>query len=52
VIVRAGKITFAEKVANAQSFNAIGVLIYMDQARFPIVNAEIPVFGHVSFFLK
>ncbi|XP_030893026.1 transferrin receptor protein 1 isoform X2 [Leptonychotes weddellii] len=46
VIVRAGKITFAEKVANAQSFNAIGVLIYMDQARFPIVNAEIPVFGH------
>ncbi|XP_045358403.1 transferrin receptor protein 1 isoform X3 [Leopardus geoffroyi] len=46
VIVRAGKITFAEKVANAESFNAIGVLIYMDQAKFPITNAEIPFFGH------
>ncbi|XP_032192217.1 transferrin receptor protein 1 isoform X1 [Mustela erminea] len=46
VIVRAGKITFAEKVANAQSFNAIGVLIYMDQSRFPIINADTPVFGH------
>ncbi|XP_047420066.1 transferrin receptor protein 1 [Sciurus carolinensis] len=46
VIVRAGKITFAEKVANAESANAIGVLIYMDQATFPIVKADIPVFGH------
>lgn len=46
VIARAGKITFAEKVANAQSYNALGVLIYMDQARFPIVNARIPFFGH------
>uniref|UniRef100_A0A452SWY9 Transferrin receptor protein 1 n=1 Tax=Ursus americanus TaxID=9643 RepID=A0A452SWY9_URSAM len=46
VIVRAGKITFAEKVANAQSFNASGVLIYMDQSRFPIIDAEVPVFGH------
>uniref|UniRef100_A0A8C7EQD3 Transferrin receptor protein 1 n=1 Tax=Neovison vison TaxID=452646 RepID=A0A8C7EQD3_NEOVI len=46
VIVRAGKITFAEKVANAQRFNAIGVLIYMDQSRFPIINADTPVFGH------
>uniref|UniRef100_A0A8D2CY38 Transferrin receptor protein 1 n=1 Tax=Sciurus vulgaris TaxID=55149 RepID=A0A8D2CY38_SCIVU len=46
VIVRAGKITFAEKVANAESANAIGVLIYMDQATFPIVRADIPVFGH------
>ncbi|XP_002916807.1 transferrin receptor protein 1 isoform X1 [Ailuropoda melanoleuca] len=49
VIVRAGKITFAEKVANAQSFNASGVLIYMDQSRFPIVDAEVPVFGHAHF---
>ncbi|XP_007171678.2 transferrin receptor protein 1 isoform X1 [Balaenoptera acutorostrata] len=46
VIVRAGKITFAEKVANAESLNAIGVLIYMDQTKFPIVNADLPVFGH------
>ncbi|XP_008586459.1 PREDICTED: transferrin receptor protein 1 [Galeopterus variegatus] len=46
VIVRAGKITFAEKVANAESLNAIGVLIYMDWAKFPIVKAELPFFGH------
>lgn len=46
VIVRAGKITFAEKVANAESFNAIGVLIYMDYTEFPIVDAELPLFGH------
>ncbi|XP_032486072.1 transferrin receptor protein 1 isoform X2 [Phocoena sinus] len=46
VIVRAGKITFAEKAANAESLNAIGVLIYMDQTKFPIVNADLPVFGH------
>uniref|UniRef100_A0A2I3GBG6 Transferrin receptor protein 1 n=1 Tax=Nomascus leucogenys TaxID=61853 RepID=A0A2I3GBG6_NOMLE len=47
VIVRAGKITFAEKVANAESLNAIGVLIYMDQTKFPIVNSELSFFGHV-----
>ncbi|KAM9583249.1 transferrin receptor protein 1 isoform 2-T2 [Trichechus inunguis] len=46
VIVRAGKITFAEKVANAENFNATGVLIYMDYADFPVVEAELPVFGH------
>nr|KAF6476517.1 transferrin receptor [Rousettus aegyptiacus] len=46
VIVRAGKITFAEKVKNAESLNAIGVLIYMDRSKFPIVDAEVPVFGH------
>ncbi|XP_064216159.1 transferrin receptor protein 1 isoform X2 [Aotus nancymaae] len=46
VIVRAGKITFAEKVANAESSNAIGVLIYMDKAKFPIVNADVSFFGH------
>nr|8P0Z_A Chain A, Transferrin receptor protein 1, serum form [Homo sapiens] len=45
VIVRAGKITFAEKVANAESLNAIGVLIYMDQTKFPIVNAELSFTG-------
>ncbi|XP_019507452.1 PREDICTED: transferrin receptor protein 1 [Hipposideros armiger] len=46
VIVRAGKITFAEKVANAESFNAIGVLIYMDRKQFPIVDAGVSHFGH------
>lgn len=46
VIVRAGKITFAEKVANAASFNAIGVLIYMDQTNYPIVDADLQLFGH------
>ncbi|XP_055983098.1 transferrin receptor protein 1 [Sorex fumeus] len=46
VILRAGKITFAEKVANAERFNAIGVLIYMDRADFPVVDAELPLFGH------
>ncbi|XP_058518042.1 transferrin receptor protein 1 isoform X2 [Ochotona princeps] len=33
-------------VANAERLNAIGVLIYMDQARFPIVKADLPLFGH------
>ncbi|XP_019579219.2 transferrin receptor protein 1 [Rhinolophus sinicus] len=46
VIVRAGEITFAEKVANAESVNAIGVLIYMDNNKFPIVSADVAVFGH------
>lgn len=46
VIVRAGEITFAEKVANAQSFNAIGVLIYMDKNKFPVVEADLALFGH------
>ncbi|KAM4888657.1 transferrin receptor protein 1 isoform 2-T3 [Thomomys bottae] len=46
VIVRAGKITFAEKVANAESLNAIGVLIYMDKTKYPIVKADVPFFGH------
>ncbi|NP_001288776.1 transferrin receptor protein 1 [Callithrix jacchus] len=46
VIVRAGKITFAEKVANAESANAIGVLIYMDKTKFPIVDADVSFFGH------
>ncbi|XP_008836755.1 transferrin receptor protein 1 [Nannospalax galili] len=46
VIVRAGKIPIAEKVANAQSFNAIGVLIYLDQAKFPIAKADLSFFGH------
>nr|6S9J_A Chain A, Transferrin receptor 1,Transferrin receptor 1 [Neotoma albigula]6S9J_C Chain C, Transferrin receptor 1,Transferrin receptor 1 [Neotoma albigula]6S9J_E Chain E, Transferrin receptor 1,Transferrin receptor 1 [Neotoma albigula]6S9J_G Chain G, Transferrin receptor 1,Transferrin receptor 1 [Neotoma albigula] len=46
VIVRAGKITIAEKVANAQSFNAIGVLIYKDRTKYPISRADEPLQGH------
>lgn len=46
VIVRAGKNTFAEKVANAESFNAIGVLIYMDLTKFPLTDSDISLFGH------
>ncbi|XP_060028183.1 transferrin receptor protein 1 [Erinaceus europaeus] len=46
VIVRAGKIPFAEKVANAGKLDAAGVLIYMDHSRFPVVNADLALFGH------
>ncbi|KAM6223942.1 transferrin receptor protein 1 [Rhynchocyon petersi] len=46
VIVRAGKITFAEKVANAESANATGVLIYMDNADYTIPEAQLSIFGH------
>ncbi|XP_075412381.1 transferrin receptor protein 1 [Tenrec ecaudatus] len=46
VIVRAGKIPFAEKVANAERFNAIGVLIYLDFADLDIAEAKLPIFGH------
>ncbi|XP_028915063.1 transferrin receptor protein 1 [Ornithorhynchus anatinus] len=46
VIVRAGTITFAEKVANAESFKAAGVLIYLDRKDFALVEAKAAVFGH------
>ncbi|XP_012874880.1 PREDICTED: transferrin receptor protein 1 [Dipodomys ordii] len=46
VIVRAGKITVAEKVSNAERLNAIGVIIYMDNTNYPIVSANVPFFGH------
>ncbi|EHA97822.1 Transferrin receptor protein 1 [Heterocephalus glaber] len=46
VIVRAGKITFAEKVSNAAGLNALGVLIYLDNTQFPITKADLPFFGH------
>lgn len=44
VLVRAGKIPFAEKVANAEGSNAVGVLIYPDPADYK-VNNEV-LFGH------
>ncbi|XP_062844164.1 transferrin receptor protein 1-like [Trichomycterus rosablanca] len=46
VLVRAGKISFAEKVATAASVNASAVLIYPDPADYPIDN-ETALFGHV-----
>ncbi|XP_038273689.1 transferrin receptor protein 1 isoform X2 [Dermochelys coriacea] len=45
VLVRAGKISFAEKVANAEGLNAVGVLIYPDPADYKLTNNEV-LFGH------
>ncbi|CAM5164102.1 unnamed protein product [Natator depressus] len=45
VLVRAGKISFAEKVANAEGLNAVGVLIYPDPADYKLPNNEV-LFGH------
>ncbi|KAM7160730.1 transferrin receptor protein 1 [Macrochelys suwanniensis] len=45
VFVRAGKISFAEKVANAEGLNAVGVLIYPDPADYKLPNNEV-LFGH------
>uniref|UniRef100_A0A8C3P8S6 Transferrin receptor protein 1 n=1 Tax=Chrysemys picta bellii TaxID=8478 RepID=A0A8C3P8S6_CHRPI len=45
VLVRAGKISFAEKVANAEGLNAVGVLIYPDPADYKLQNNEV-LFGH------
>uniref|UniRef100_A0A8C9EU91 Transferrin receptor protein 1 n=1 Tax=Pavo cristatus TaxID=9049 RepID=A0A8C9EU91_PAVCR len=45
VIVRAGKITLAEKVANAKEAGAAGVLMYVDSLKYEITDRLIP-FGH------
>ncbi|NXA31102.1 TFR1 protein, partial [Eudromia elegans] len=45
VIVRAGKITLAEKVANAKEAGAVGVLMYMDPSDYKGTNELVP-FGH------
>uniref|UniRef100_A0A8C8RU41 Transferrin receptor protein 1 n=1 Tax=Pelusios castaneus TaxID=367368 RepID=A0A8C8RU41_9SAUR len=42
VLVRAGKITFAEKVANAEGVNAAGVLIFQESA----ADVDQGLFGH------
>ncbi|MEQ2175049.1 hypothetical protein GOODEAATRI_014250 [Goodea atripinnis] len=47
MLVRAGKISFAEKVANAAKMNASAVLIYPDQADYKISN-NTELYGHVS----
>uniref|UniRef100_A0A4W6C065 Transferrin receptor protein 1 n=1 Tax=Lates calcarifer TaxID=8187 RepID=A0A4W6C065_LATCA len=46
VLVRAGKISFAEKVANAAKMNASAVLIYPDPTDYSIGD-NTPLFGHV-----
>lgn len=48
VLIRAGKISFAEKVANAENMKAIGVLIYPDPADYAIGDST-HLFGHVHF---
>ncbi|NXA51133.1 TFR1 protein, partial [Nothocercus julius] len=48
VIVRAGKITLAEKVANAKEAGAVGVLMYMDPSDYKGTNQLAP-FGHAHF---
>uniref|UniRef100_A0A4W6C2V0 Transferrin receptor protein 1 n=1 Tax=Lates calcarifer TaxID=8187 RepID=A0A4W6C2V0_LATCA len=46
VLVKAGKISFAEKVANAAKMNASAVLIYPDPTDYSIGD-NTPLFGHV-----
>uniref|UniRef100_A0AAY4BB98 Transferrin receptor protein 1 n=1 Tax=Denticeps clupeoides TaxID=299321 RepID=A0AAY4BB98_9TELE len=46
LLVRAGRISFAEKVANAERLNASAVLIYPDPADFNIGD-QTDLFGHV-----
>ncbi|XP_044076872.1 transferrin receptor 1a isoform X2 [Siniperca chuatsi] len=46
ILVRAGKISFAEKVANAAKMNASAVLIYPDPADYSIGDTT-QLFGHV-----
>ncbi|MED6294823.1 hypothetical protein CHARACLAT_025050 [Characodon lateralis] len=46
MLVRAGKISFAEKVANAAKMNASAVLIYPDQSDYEISD-HTELYGHV-----
>ncbi|KAJ7324647.1 hypothetical protein JRQ81_017667 [Phrynocephalus forsythii] len=46
MLFRAGEITFAEKVANAQKRGALGVLIYPDPADYPGLESADGLFGH------
>ncbi|XP_025926644.1 transferrin receptor protein 1 isoform X1 [Apteryx rowi] len=45
VILRAGKITLAEKVANAKEAGAVGVLMYLDPYDYKDTDELVP-FGH------
>ncbi|XP_048357029.1 transferrin receptor protein 1 [Sphaerodactylus townsendi] len=46
IITRAGKITFAEKVANAQKQGAVGVLIFPSPADYRGLRDDVAQFGH------
>ncbi|XP_043541930.1 transferrin receptor protein 1-like [Chiloscyllium plagiosum] len=46
VVVRAGKINFAEKVTNAENMKAGGVLIYPDPEDYNL-DPDVAIFGHV-----
>uniref|UniRef100_A0A3B5LH61 Transferrin receptor protein 1 n=1 Tax=Xiphophorus couchianus TaxID=32473 RepID=A0A3B5LH61_9TELE len=46
MLIRAGKISFAEKVANAARMNASAVLIYTDPSDYNI-KGDIEIYGHV-----
>ncbi|XP_039219736.1 transferrin receptor protein 1 isoform X2 [Crotalus tigris] len=46
VVVRAGRITFAEKVANAEARGALGVLIYPDPLDYKNLGETVALFGH------
>ncbi|XP_067851257.1 transferrin receptor protein 1-like [Heptranchias perlo] len=50
VIVRAGKISFAEKVFNAEQMKAGGVLIYPDHRDYAL-QLDVAMFGHVHMGL-
>ncbi|KAF1449661.1 TFR1 protein, partial [Pygoscelis papua] len=45
IIFRAGKITLAEKVANAKEAGAVGALMYLDPSDYKNTDALVP-FGH------
>ncbi|XP_065700472.1 transferrin receptor protein 1 [Patagioenas fasciata] len=45
IIFRAGKITLAEKVANAKEVGAVGALMYLDPSEYKNTDALVP-FGH------
>lgn len=47
MLVRAGLISFAEKVANAANMNASAVLIYPDPTDFAPLGPSTELFGHV-----
>ncbi|KAK7945045.1 hypothetical protein WMY93_000773 [Mugilogobius chulae] len=47
MLVRAGLLSFAEKVANAAKMNATAVLIYADQSDYASLGSTTELFGHV-----
>ncbi|XP_048372912.1 transferrin receptor protein 2 isoform X2 [Sphaerodactylus townsendi] len=50
VIVRVGKISYAEKVANAESFRAIGVLLYPDSFDIPQDPRKLGLLQNTSIY--